>query len=213
MGKFNKLFTEAQECRMKDIGCSFEEAAEWAEQQPIEFIIDYTDRWKNVDKKEKSCPKISDIYCTIRTIPGLFLTISENISFLEKADQEQFIDFSNKYLLQLLPLVKKMSINDESVTMCHEIIFDTELIYDIYNHKYSDEPDLVPVEYIYHPVKNMNLGLECRQLNNYIQIYIKDDFHNINQSDALLKAKKIALNFIDHENEKLEYWSILNRSR
>lgn len=149
---------------------------------------------------------------TIRTIPGLFLTISENIGLLEKADQEQFVDFSNKYLLQLLPLVKKMSINDESVTMCHEIIFNTELIYDIYNHKYDDEPDLVPVEYIYHPVKNINLGLECRQLNNYIQIYIKDDFHKITQSDALLKAKEIALDFIDYENQKLEYWSTLNRS-
>lgn len=153
---------------------------------------------------------------TIRTIPGLFLTISENIGLLEKADQEQFVDLSNKYLLQLLPLVKKMGMDDESVTMCHEIIFDTELVYDVYNHKYEDDLDLIPVEYIYHPVKNIYIGsngLDCRQLNNYIQILIKDDFHKINQSDALLRAKEIALDFIDYEKQKLEYWSTLNRSR
>jgi len=52
MGKIKELFTKAQERRMEETGCSFNDAAEWVEQQSVEFLIDYTDVWKKVDEEE-----------------------------------------------------------------------------------------------------------------------------------------------------------------
>lgn len=76
MGKFKELFTKAQERRMDETGCSFEQAAEWVEQQTVGFIIDYTDVWKKVDndEKEKPWPQVGDKYYYIAT-PSKFQMI------------------------------------------------------------------------------------------------------------------------------------------
>lgn len=65
MGKFKELFTKAQERRMNETGCSFNDAAEWVEQQSVGFLIDYTDVWEKVDEDEKPWPQLGDIYYTI----------------------------------------------------------------------------------------------------------------------------------------------------
>jgi len=150
---------------------------------------------------------MNEIENSMESIPGLYLFIKNNINKLSDHEKDSFISYSNNYLLQLLTIVKKIhKSNSSHYIMAHEFIFDTENVYDIYNHSYSDNIELIPIKYVYGPQNDWVSLKPIDQLNNYLQIYVIDEFHKLTESSALLRAQEMAMKYIDDEMRKLKYW-------
>ena len=73
---FKELYIKAQKRRMNETGCSFEQAAEWVEQQPVGLLIDYAD----IDEEEKPWPQIGDTFYSIGSDPSSAVILNHTYS-------------------------------------------------------------------------------------------------------------------------------------
>lgn len=154
--------------------------------------------------------EVMNMYKQTEKLPGLDLYVNLNFERLSKEDQAIYVLAAEEYMSKLQNLWKKLGATDETV-MCHEIIFNTEEIFDPYDARWLKEYPLYLTKYEYAPVPTSWLGIKVRELNKWMQVYIPDPNGIISKDMAVEMAVTEAQDWIAESMKIYNQWEEIRK--